>query len=228
MIRLFVEHDLKGKISVELTVFQTHYLCHVMRLKENDEVACFNGYQGEWLGTLFYQKKKAYLQIQRQIKKQKNLSESVLCPALIKKEAMDFIWQKATELGVTKIYPIVAERSVVKNFNRTHAVSVVREACEQCERMDIPEIMDVDTLENTIRKVQGKRCLIWLSERGGEPCKCFDKIPAFFVGPEGGWTEKERKLLKEKADIEWHLGQTILRAETACLSALAIYLAKKK
>ena len=199
-----------------------------MRLKENDEVACFNGQQGEWLATLSYHKKKAYLQIQQQLKKQKNFPESILCPALIKKEAMDFVWQKATELGVTKIYPIVAERSVVKNFNQTHALSVIREACEQCGRMDVPEIMDPDSLENTIERLYGKAHLIWLSERGGGVCDDFGKIPAFFVGPEGGWSPKEQKLLKEKTDEQWHLGQTILRAETASLSALAIYQAKKK
>jgi len=228
MIRLFVESELKVKSQVELSVFQSHYLCHVMRLKENDEVVCFNGYQGEWLGVLSYQKKKVFLQVQKQLQKQKNLSECILCPALIKKEAMDFVWQKATELGVTKIYPIIAERSVVKSLNRKHVMSVVYEACEQCERMDVPEIMDPDTLENVIKKLQNNICLVWLSERGGNPCDNFNAIPAFFVGPEGGWTPKEQKLLKEKANIEWHLGQTILRAETACLSALAIYQAKKK
>ena len=118
MIRLFVEGELKEKSQLELSVFQSHYLCHVMRLKGKAEIACFNGSQGEWLAKLFYQKKKAYLQVQEQIQKQKKLPECILCPALIKKEAMDFVWQKATELGVTKIYPIVAERSVVKNLNQ--------------------------------------------------------------------------------------------------------------
>lgn len=228
MIRLFVEYDLKEKNEIELSVFQTHYLCHVMRLKENDEIACFNGRQGEWSGLLSCRKKSAFLKIQKQIKEQKKLPECILCPALIKKEAMDFIWQKATELGATKIYPIIADRSVVKSFNQTHVLSVIHEACEQCERTDIPEVMSPDTLENTIEKLRGKARLIWLSERGGDACGDFDDTPAFFVGPEGGWTPKEQKLLKEKADEEWHLGQTILRAETACLSALAIYLAKKK
>ena len=228
MIRLFVEGELKEKSQLELSVFQSHYLCHVMRLKGKAEIACFNGSQGEWLAKLFYQKKKAYLQVQKQIQKQKKLPECILCPALIKKEAMDFVWQKATELGATKIYPIVAERSVLKTFNKARALSVVREACEQCERMDIPEIMAPDTLENTIKKLQGSVHLVWLSERGKGPCTDFDGVPAFFVGPEGGWSPKEQKLLSEKADNEWHLGQTILRAETACLAALSIYLAKKK
>ena len=228
MIRLFVESELKEKSQVELSVFQTHYLCHVMRLKDDDEIACFNGYQGEWLGTLSSHKKKAFLIIQKQLKKQTKLSECILCPALIKKESMDFVWQKATELGVTKIYPIIAERSVVKSFNQTHVLSVVHEACEQCERMDVPEIMAPDTLENTIQKLQDEACLIWLSERG-ESADCdFNQTPAFFVGPEGGWSPKEQKLLREKTNTEWHFGQTILRAETACLAALSIYLAKKK
>ena len=228
MIRLFVEGELKEKSQLELSVFQSHYLCHVMRLKEKAEMVCFNGCQGEWLATLSYHKKKVFLNIQKQIQKQKNLPECILCPALIKKEAMDFVWQKATELGVTQIYPIIAERSVVKTFNLTHVLSVVREACEQCERMDVPKIMVPNTLENTIKNLQDSAHLVWLSERGKGACTDFDGVPAFFVGPEGGWSPKEQKLLSEKANNEWHLGQTILRAETACLSALAIYQAKKK
>lgn len=227
MIRLFLDYDLKEKKEIELSVFQAHYLCHVMRLKAGDEISCFNGRQGEWLAELSYRKKSALLEIQKRVKEQKDLPECILCPALIKKEAMDFIWQKATELGVTKIYPIIAERSVVKSFNLTHAMAVVREACEQCERMDVPEIFPPDTLMNTLIKLQDKMC-IWLSERGKSADYNCTQTPAFFVGPEGGWTEKEQKLLKQKAHAEWHLGQTILRAETACLAALAIYQAKKK
>lgn len=227
MIRLFVEGNLQAQIDIELSVFQAHYLCHVMRLKESDEITCFNGRQGEWLGTISYHKKKAFLQIQKRLYQQKKLPECILCPALIKKEAMDFVWQKATELGVTKIYPIIAERSVVKSFNQEHALSVIREACEQCERMDIPEIMKPDTLDHILEKLQDKTC-IWLSERGEGADYDSAETPAFFVGPEGGWSPKEQKLLKEKADCEWHLGQTILRAETASLAALAIYQAKKK
>ncbi len=227
MIRLFVEGSLSEKKEIELSVFQAHYLRHVMRLKEGDEISCFNGDDGEWMGSITYRKKKVVLKVQKQIQKQKNLPECILCPALIKKEAMDFIWQKATELGVTQIYPIIAERSVVKNFNQTHVLSVVKEACEQCERMDIPQIHTPDTLSNTLEKLKDKTC-IWLSERGGNTDYSCSEVPAFFVGPEGGWSEKEHKILAQKADSAWHLGQTILRAETACLSALAVYQAKKK
>ena len=228
MIRLFVENDLVCGADIELSVFQAHYVRHVMRLKSGDEIACFNGRQGQWSGNLSYTKKSAFLKIQKQTQKQQNLPECILCPALIKKEAMDFIWQKATELGVTKIYPIVAERSVVKSFNSNHALAVVREACEQCERLDVPEIMEPDTLEATILKLKGKVRLVWLFERGGAADFHSTESAAFFVGPEGGWSEKEQKLLINKADDAWHLGNTILRAETACLAALAVYQSKKK
>ena len=228
MIRLYVKDDLKKDILVELSVFQAHYLCHVMRQKEGAEIYCFNSRDGEWSAHLKCVKKKAFLNIQKQIKKQTNLSECILCPALIKKEAMDFVWQKATELGVTQIYPIIAERSVVHKFNLDHAMSVVCEACEQCERMDVPQIMPADTLENVIKKLKDKNSIIWMSERGKTSDFDFERVPAFFVGPEGGWTENEQRILSENADCEWHLGQTILRAETASLSALAVYQAKKK
>ena len=228
MMLLFIESDLKATEFLELSVFQTHYLAHVMRLKEDDEIICFNGRQGEWTARLSYVKRKAFLTVQKQLRRQKNLPECILCPALIKKEAMDFIWQKATELGATQIYPIIAERSVVKSFNQKHVLSVIHEACEQCERMDVPQVQEPETLERVLQQLQGKAYLIWLSERGEEACGEFDKTPAFFVGPEGGWSLKEQKLLKEKANSEWHFGQTILRSETACLSALAIYQAKKK
>lgn len=228
MIRLFVEGELKKDAVIPLSVFQAHYLCHVMRQKDGAQVVCFNGVDGEWLANLNYVKKKVFISLQQQLKKQINLSECILCPALIKKEAMDFVWQKATELGVTQIYPIIAERSVVQKFNLDHAMAVIREACEQCERMDIPQVMAPDTLESVLKKIQGKFCTIWLSERGQGADFDILKPPAFFVGPEGGWSEKEQKLLRQNTDYEWHLGQTILRAETASLSALAVYQAKKK
>ena len=228
MIRLFVVDDLNENAHIELSVFQVHYLCHVMRQKEGAEVVCFNGRDGEWLAHLGYVKKKAFLKLQKQIRGQINLPECILCPALIKKEAMDFVWQKATELGVTQIYPIIAERSVLQKFNLEHAMSVIREACEQCERMDVPQVMPSADLNETLKKLKDKACIIWMSERGqGADFDC-DQTPAFFVGPEGGWSEKEQQILKQNADCEWHLGQTILRAETACLSALAVYQAKKK
>lgn len=228
MIRLFIDDDLNQNAQIALSVFQTHYLCHVMRQKEGAEVVCFNGRDGEWSAHLGYVKKKAFLHVQKQIRRQINLSECILCPALIKKEAMDFVWQKATELGVTHIYPILAERTVVHKFNLEHAKSVMIEACEQCERMDIPQIMPPNDLSETLKKLKGKACIIWMSERGqGADFDC-TQTPAFFVGPEGGWSEKEQQILKQNADFEWHLGQTILRAETASLSALAVYQAKKK
>ena len=101
MIRLFVEGELKEKSQLELSVFQSHYLCHVMRLKEKAEMVCFNGCQGEWLATLSYHKKKVFLNIQKQIQKQKNLPECILCPALIKKEAMDFVYVENNEQNIS-------------------------------------------------------------------------------------------------------------------------------
>lgn len=223
MSRIFVDKTLKKNESVVLSAQQSHYLVHVMRLKEGDKVICFNGKEGDWEALLKRQKKDWCLVLQKQIYSQQKREEAVLCLALIKREPLTYALQKATELGVTKIYLIQAERSNNERVNMERLRSIIVEACEQCERNDIPELFVPESLSKVIEKLSNKTQLIWLSERGTTNGEAKKLPPAFFVGPEGGWTVQEQLLFQKSNAFSWHLGNTILRAETAALTALALW-----
>ncbi|MGN0919614.1 MAG: RsmE family RNA methyltransferase [Alphaproteobacteria bacterium] len=223
MIRIYVEADFKENTRIVLSAPQSHYLTHVMRLSEGDNVICFNGQEGDWEAVLQKQKKEYFLILKTQVIPQQKRSACTLCLALIKREPLTYALQKATELGVTEIYLIQAERSNNERVNMDRLRAIVSEACEQCERNDIPEIYAPESLLKVIDKLSLKRQLIWLSERGTTSGKAAQLPPAFFIGPEGGWSPKEQALFEKSNAFSWHLGNTILRAETAAMTALALW-----
>ena len=223
MNRLFVDKDLKKNASVLLLAPQSHYLTHVMRLKEGDKLICFNGQQGDWEAVLQKQKKEWYLLAQKQILPQQKRESCVLCLALIKRDPLTYALQKATELGVTEIHLIQADRSNNERANMDRLKAIVVEASEQCERNDIPMLFPPESLHKVIDTLSQKTNLIWLSERGTTKGQLDKLPPAFFIGPEGGWSEKEQDLFQKEQAFSWHLGNTILRAETAALTALSLW-----
>ena len=223
MIRLFVDATLKKNEQVLLSAPQSHYLTHVMRLTEGDKVVCFNGRQGDWTAALTKQRKEYFLIPQKQIMPQQKREECILCLALIKRDPLALALHKATELGVTQIHLIQAERSNNERVNMDRLRAILQEACEQCGRNDIPMLFAPAPLPKVIEKLSDKAQLVWLSERGTTKGKASKLPPAFFIGPEGGWTEKEQNLFQDVDAFSWHLGNTILRAETAALTALALW-----
>lgn len=223
MTRLFVDSDLKKNERVLLSAPQSHYLTHVMRLVDGDKVICFNGKQGDWEAVLGKQKKEWFLILKKQILPQQKREGCILCLALIKRDPLALALQKATELGVTEIHLIQAERSNNERINMDRLNAILVEACEQCERNDIPALFAPKSLPKVVEELSGKMQLVWLSERGLTSGKSSNLPPAFFIGPEGGWTEKEQKLFQESKAYSWHLGNTILRAETAAITALALW-----
>ena len=223
MTRIFVKSDLKKNEGLALSVPQSHYLTHVMRFTEGDKVVCFNGKQGDWEAVLFKQKKEWLLIPQKQILSQQERAKCILCLALIKRDPLVLALQKATELGVTEIHLVQAERSNNERVNMDRLCATIIEASEQCERNDIPALFAPEPLPKIIEKLSGKNQLVWLSERGTTTGKMSKLPPAFFIGPEGGWTEKEKNLFQKSNAFSWHLGNTILRAETAAVTALALW-----
>ena len=223
MNRLYVDKNLKKEEAVLLSAPQSHYLTHVMRLKENEKVQCFNGKQGDWEAILAKQKKEWVLLPQKQVFPQQHRKECLLCLALIKREPMAYALQKATELGATQIHLIQADRSNNERVNMERLHAIVVEACEQCERNDIPLLFAPTPLKKIIETLSKNTQLVWLSERGTTAGKNSALPPAFFIGPEGGWSKKEQALFQNFNAFSWHLGDTILRAETAALTALALW-----
>ncbi|MBQ3695971.1 MAG: 16S rRNA (uracil(1498)-N(3))-methyltransferase [Alphaproteobacteria bacterium] len=223
MIRLFVQSPLKTGVRVVLDEKSSHYLVHVMRCHSNDELLCFNGMDGEWLCQLeLPAKKQGVLSIKKQIRKQEPTPFCALCPALIKKDNMDLVFQKATELGVSDIYPLITDHTVHSHLNRSHAESIIKEAAEQCERLSLPILHEPTTIKD-LKKSLPKDCEICcLSEREGSiSCLPTDKKMAFVIGPEGGWSTKEKAFFRDQKFMLFHSDVGILRAETASIAILA-------
>ena len=224
MIRLFTLSDLGiGKI-LSLTPAHHHYLAHVMRQKPGDSMLFFNGRDGEWIGHIqTLNKHDGTVCLTRQTRPQPALERLILCPALIKKENFDLVLQKATELGVSDIYPLQTQRTVIGKLNATRTDLIVREAAEQCERLTVPTVHTPATPAHVLTALSPETIPVFLTERGHTTAPLTaGQTYAFFVGPEGGWTPDELTVFQRAGQgIFWHLGDTILRAETAALAALA-------
>ena len=221
MIRLYLTDSLSPNKNLSLSEFHIHYLLHVMRRHTGDIISVFNGKDGEWSALISkLDKKSGTLSLQTQTRTQTETIPLILCPALIKKENMDLVIQKATELGVSDIYPLLTDRTVIGKLNLERAQSLAIEASEQSERLSVPTI---HTPLKLIDFLNQHRDLtpVCLSERGETNLSPSPKPFAFCIGPEGGWTPAELESFKHYHASFWHLGNTILRAETASIVALA-------
>lgn len=226
MIRLFVMADLTAGDVVTLSEKQHHYALHVMRLHAGEPVLVFNGRDGLWQG-IFQQldKKAARVFLQEQIQPQTPLEGADLYMAIIKKEAMDLVIQKAVELGVRSIHPVLCARSVVSKINQERLQQIAIEAAEQCERLNVPAVLPPVSLADALAHIPHNQVVAFLNERGENQGLLKRQEPvAFFVGPEGGFTPAEIQLMRAHPNaVSVHLGQTILRAETAAIAALSCY-----
>lgn len=226
MIRLYTEGNISKDTRILLAPDQVHYLFHVMRCRDGDEISLFNASSGEWICRICrLTKKEALVLPVNRFRAPEIRSSCVLCPALIKKERMDMVIEKAVELGVTQIRPVLTQRTVVRGFNRERAQIIAKEAAEQCERLDVPLIFDPVSLPGLLALCPDDAQLVYLSERtGGAGNVDEQKTPWFLIGPEGGFSSEEKQMIEAVPGcLRVHLGTTILRAETAALAVLACW-----
>lgn len=226
--RLFVDQplDLSAQISIEGAA--AHYLIHVMRLKVGDPILLFNNSHGEWLALATdIGKKSANFSIERQMRAQENVPDLWLCFAPIKKARLDYIIEKATELGISRLQPVITERTIVERVKQERLAAQIIEACEQCGRTALPDLADPIKLPRLLQSWPTDRALLFADEEGGIP---FPQIhapapAAILIGPEGGFTDKERAaLLSHTAVHRMALGPRILRAETAAIAAVSLWM----
>lgn len=228
--RLYVEADLRLGAQVQVDGNAAHYLLSVMRIKDGDAVLLFNGRDGEWAARAgSIRKRDLVLECVDQSKSLESVPDFWLCVAPIKKGRIDFTVEKATELGVARIVPVLTSRCVVDKLNPERLFAQMIEAAEQCGRTAVPELADMAKLDVLLRDWPKGRALFFADELGGEPMRTgFAKHPgsaALLIGPEGGFTAQERDAIRaHPAAVPITLGPRILRAETAAIAATACWM----
>jgi 16S rRNA (uracil1498-N3)-methyltransferase len=229
ILRLFIDVPLAAGALLEPSSAQCHYLLTVMRSRAGDEVALFNGRDGEWLAVIdTVERRRCRLAMQEQLRPQAEEPGPALLFAPLKRVRQEFLVEKATELGVSRLEPVFTRRSVVDRVNRSRVVSIAIEAAEQCGRLTIPEIDQPIVLEERLESWPEDRLLLFADESGaGEPLLATLRARGrgdLLVGPEGGFTEEELAVLRRYDQVvAVDLGPRILRAETAALAALACW-----
>lgn len=229
-VRLFIDTPLALEQIIELSETQSHYLSNVMKLKLNDKFLGFDGKSGEY-ELQITQLAKKHLEA-KVIQKQKSFQtppDVWLLFAPVKKDQTDFIIQKAVELGVCKLIPTITRYTISDKTKTERFVAQSIEAAEQCRRVDIPQVLPAQSLSEILSNWDKTRPLYYMDEsRTGLPVKdAFSAAPApiaLLVGPEGGFSKEELKLLRQ-LDFATGvtLGPRILRAETAVVAALSCW-----
>lgn len=229
-VRLFVEVPLGKGETVALPAAQSHYLLHVMRARNGDRVRLFNGRDGEWIAELEGgQRRACSLRCVRQTAPQSDVPDLWLAFAPIKKTAADYVAQKATELGVRVLQPIITHRTIVHRVNVARMRANAIEAAEQSGRVTVPDVREPLALDKLIRNWAPDRRILFCDESGGPPiAKTLSQETrgawAILTGPEGGFDPAERELIRaHPATVAVSLGTRILRADTAALAALGIW-----
>ena len=227
--RLFVEATLSDGAAVTLDGPQANYLGNVLRLGVGGQVLLFDGTSGEWIATVAQMTRKSMqLTVERRTKAVEAVPDLWLAFAPVKRTQLDWLVEKATELGVARLMPVVTRRTVVERIKGERLRSIAVEAAEQCGRTMLPVIDELVTLERLLNERDPGRMLYFADEIGGEPMvSAFESGPGLILtGPEGGFTPEERELIRAAVGVKpISLGPRILRAETAALAAVAGWMA---
>jgi len=230
-IRLCVQTDLREGATPTLEPGQAHYLNSVMRQSVGDTVLVFNGRDGEWLAEISeLGKKTATLTLLRQTRAQDHLPDLWLCFAPIKRARLDFIAEKATELGAARIWPVLTAYTQTERVKTERLIANAVEAVEQCHGLSIPEVCEPIRLPALLKDWHDDRHLIFCDEaRDAKPmAEALTALPqgpaALLIGPEGGFSPDERDAIKAiPSAVPVSLGPRILRADTAAIAALSIW-----
>tara|TARA_B100000579_G_C22615477_1_gene749338 strand:+ start:94 stop:819 length:726 start_codon:yes stop_codon:yes gene_type:complete len=229
-IRLHFSKELKANLLSNLSNEQSHYIKNVMRLKIGDTISLFNSSNGEWSAKIVnYNKGSIEFKVEKIIKTKKIEQDIWLAFSPIKKNPLEMMIQKTTELGIQKFFPILSERTVVKEINIERVKKIIVEASEQSNRISVPEIEKLQPLKNFLDKFPNNGSLIFCdinchrSDLKNILAKKNHGPICILVGPEGDFSEKERQSIIEKKEIfSLSLAKNILRAETAAIASVTI------
>ncbi len=229
--RLFVPDPLGEGVRVSLEGNPAHYLSRVMRVARGDAVILCDDATGEWAARVEQAGKRDVVVIcETLLRPREQVPDFTLCAALLKKDRFDFVLEKATELGVARIQPVLTRRCVADRLNMERVRTIVTEAAEQCARTALPELAEPVKLDVLLKDWPAGRTLFFADENGGEPVgAAFAAGPgpaALLVGPEGGFDDAERAVIRTLPQVcPITLGPRILRGETATIAAVAVWMA---
>tara|TARA_Y100000768_G_scaffold362329_1_gene321036 strand:+ start:289 stop:999 length:711 start_codon:yes stop_codon:yes gene_type:complete len=226
-IRLYNPDSIEENSTNLLSKEHTHYVVNVMRLKRGSNINFFNS-EGEWKSEIvFLDKDRVEVKIIEKIKQPKGLSNIELAICLVKKNPMETILQKATELGVSKITPIISERTEVKELNYDRANKIVIEATEQSNQLSPPKIFEVTKLKDFLDNLDGTSKLLFAdvnstNNLNAETLKQGNPI-SVLIGPEGDFSPSERDSILGNSNVtSFTISRNILRSDTAVISAISL------
>lgn len=228
--RLFVEQPLELGATLNIAGNSAHYLLGVMRLKEGAPVKLFDNISGEYLATVArISKRDLDLTVESKLRARETTPDLWIAQALVKKDRFDWIAEKACELGVARFVPVLTAHCIVDKVKDDRLRAHMIEAAEQCERTALPYISPLTKLEALLKDWPAERTLYFCDERGGAPfLEAISPEPAaILIGPEGGFTDGENASIRAHPNARpVSLGPRILRADTASISAISIWMAK--
>lgn len=228
--RLFVD-ALLAPGAIRIDGPQAHYLMAVMRTKHGDPVKLFDGISGEWLGVVAsLGKRDLTLDVTEQLRPLETVPDLWLCAAPLKKGRIDWMVEKACELGVARLVTVITHRTIVERPKTDRLRAHMIEAAEQCGRTAVPELADPVKLDALLKNWPADRVLFFADENGGEPAHpamaARTGPAAILIGPEGGFDDGERAAIRaHPATVGVSLGPRILRADTAAAAAVALWMA---
>ncbi len=236
--RLFVEASLAPGARVTPSSGAQNYLLNVLRLQEGASLLLFNGREGEWRARLeMVSRRAAVLVVEQKLREQTERGDLEYAFAPLKQARLDYMVQKAAEMGAARLAPIITRRTQVRKVNPERLRANVIEAAEQCGLLTLPEIQEIRTLDAWLTALPPERTLIFCDEdaQAADPTETLRRAASLhggpnaaasvslLIGPEGGFDEAERTLILRKANVyRLSLGPRILRADTAAVAALAL------
>jgi len=227
--RLYVKAALEAGATVALERAQTHYLGTVLRLRAGERVLLFNGRDGEWSATIAGERRSATLRVEVRTREQTAPSDLHYLFAPLKTARLDYMTQKAVEMGASLLQPMLTRHGQVTRVNTQRMRANTIEAAEQCGILSLPAIAPPVALARLLAERDAGRWLVFCDEDAevANPVAVLRAVPpspvAVLIGPEGGFAEDERAaLLRQPNVVRLSLGPRILRADTAAVAALAL------
>jgi len=228
--RLFVPGPLAEGQAVLLEGGQAHYLSRVMRLAEGDAVVLCDDKTGEWTARAStVGKREIVLTCEAHLRPREQVPDFTLCAALLKKDRFDLVLEKACELGVRTVQPVLTRRCVADKLNLDRARAVLTEAAEQCARTALPVLAPPVKLDALLKGWEPSCALYFADELGGDPAAAaftaHSGPAALLIGPEGGFDDGERAAVRALPQARGvSLGPRILRGETAAIAGVALWM----